>query len=97
MAITKTWTIETLERDITDGYVLNVFWVLTGKNGNEIINQQKGKVEFIKPSSLPSEFINYDDLDETSVITWVKNALGTEMIAELEKIIILKTEYGKPF
>ena len=97
MTKTKTWTIETLERDITDGYVLNVFWVLTGKNGNEIINQQKGKVEFIKPSSLPSEFINYDDLDETSVITWVKNALGTEMIAELEKIIILKTEYGKPF
>mgnify|MGYP003321253768 CR=1 FL=1 len=66
MAITKTWTIETLERDITDGYVLNVFWVLTGKNGNEIINQQKGKVEFIKPSSLPSEFINYEDLDEKS-------------------------------
>ena len=97
MTKTKTWTIETLERDITDGYVLNVFWVLTGKNGNEIINEQKGKVEFIKPSSLPSEFINYEDLDETSVITWVKNSLGTEMVTELEKTIILKTEYGKPF
>lgn len=97
MSITKTWTIHTLERDLSNGFVLKAFWTLTGKNGDTIIdNVRTGSVQFEKPSTLPSNFISYEKLDEATVIAWVKSALGTEIVQQEEDAISL-TSLGKPF
>ena len=97
MAITKTWSIETLERNPSDGFVVSVHWILTGKDGDTIIKERGGSIQFVKPSSLPSEFIAYDSLDEATVISWVKDSLGTTLIAEWEDAVVVTTEWGKPF
>ena len=98
MAITKTWTIETLERDVSDGFVLYAIWNITGKDGDTIIdNVRTGTVQFEKPITLPSDFIPYEKLDESTVISWVKSTLGTEIVQQEEAKAIRLTALGKPF
>ena len=64
MAITTTWSIDTLERDPSDGFVRNALWVLTGKDGDTLTGERGGSAWFAKPDSLPSDFIAYESLDE---------------------------------
>ena len=97
MAITKTWEIDTLERDPADGFVRNALWVLTGKDGDTITGQRGGSAWFAKPESLPSDFIPYDNLKEATVINWVKAQIGTELCAEWERDVSYETKKGKPF
>ena len=60
---------------------------------------------FTKPSSLPSDFVAYDKLDEATVLGWVKTTLGTDAVASIEKqlednIALINTPItatGKPF
>jgi len=69
MAITKTWEVNTCERDVSDGYITKVIYRI--------------KASFTKPSSLPSDFIAYDTSAKTpnaaTVLGWVKTALGDEV------------------
>ena len=105
MAITKTWQVNTMERDISDGHVNEVIYRVIGKDGDVEKDRATGKVTFTKPSSLPSDFVAYDKLDEATVIGWVKTALGTDQVTEIEKAIEDKiaiintpvTATGKPF
>ena len=105
MAITKTWEVNTMERDITDGYVNTVLYSVKGIDGSEEKGTFTGEVSFVKPSSLPSDFVAYDKLDEATVLGWVKTALGTDEVAAIEKAIEDKiaiintpvTATGKPF
>ena len=97
MAITTTWSIDTLERDPDDGFVRNALWVLTGKNGDTIIGERGGSAWFAKPSSLPNDFIAYASLDEATVLSWVKSQLGSELTAEYERDVSYTTAIGKPW
>ena len=97
MAITTTWSIDTLERDPSDGFVRNALWVLTGKDGDTITGERGGSAWFAKPESLPSDFIPYDNLKEATVINWVKAQIGTELCAEWERDVSYETKKGKPF
>ena len=68
MAITKTWEINTLERDLSDGYVTKVIYRVKGLSDSEEKARATGEVVFTKPSSLPSDFIAYDSLTSSNSI-----------------------------
>ena len=78
MAITKTWQVNTMERDLSDGHVNKVIYRVIGKDGDEEKARDTGEVVFVKPSSLPSDFVAYDKLDEATVLGWVKTKLNEE-------------------
>ena len=90
MAITCTWEINgtACKRDVADGYYTNVVYRVKGMDGTEEKARRTGEVTYTKPSSLPSEFIAYDESkktpDQATMITWVKNALGTDEVAAIE-------------
>jgi len=81
MAITKTWEVNTLERELADGYVKKVIYRVKGIDGSEEKLRATGEVELKKPETL----IPYKDLTESTVLGWVKAALGTEEVARVEK------------
>ena len=105
MAITKTWQVNTMERDLSDGHVNKVIYRVIGKDGDVEKDRATGEVNFVKPSSLPSDFVAYEKLDEATVLGWVKTSLGTDEVTAIEKVIddniaILNTPVtatGKPF
>ena len=105
MAITKTWQVNTMERDLSDGHVNKVIYRVKGMDGDVEKDRATGEVDFVKPSSLPSDFVAYDKLDEATVLGWVKTAIGTDGVAAIEKnlednIALINTPVtatGKPF
>ena len=84
MAITKTWEINTLERDLSDGYVTKVIYRVKGLSGSEEKARATGEINFTKPSSLPSDFVAYDSLTSSKVLGWVSTALGTDQFTAIE-------------
>jgi len=105
MAITKTWQVNTMERDISDGHVNKVIYRVIGKDDDIEKDRATGQVTFTKPESLPSDFVAYDKLDEATVLGWVKTSIGTDEVTAIEKAIEDKiaiintpvTATGKPF
>ena len=101
MAITKTWEINTLERELADGYVKKAIYRVKGIDGSEEKARRTGEVELEKPKTL----IPYNKLTESTVLGWVKTKLGTDEVAAIEKsledeIKLLNTpvtETGKPW
>jgi len=100
MTVTKTWEVTNLTRDVRDGYVYVIEFEATATEGAEEIGKTRGEVAFMnRPSPLPSDFINYADLDKDTVLGWVKTQLGTDKVTEIETTIELlnKLAYGKPW
>ena len=84
MAITKTWEINTLERDLSDGYVTKVIYRVKGLSDSEEKARATGEVIFTKPSSLPSDFVAFDKLTSSTVLGWVTTSLGTDEVTSIE-------------
>ena len=84
MVITKTWEINTMERDVSDGFVTKVIFRVKGISDSEEKARETGEVNFTKPESLPSDFIEFAKLEASTVLTWVKTALGTDEVAAIE-------------
>ena len=90
MAITCTWQINSTQckRDVADGYFTNVVYRVKGMDGTEEKARHTGEIVYIKPESLPSDFIAFDTSkktpDEATMLTWVKDALGSTEVASIE-------------
>ena len=106
MAIVKTWEVNTMERDISDGHVNKIIYrvkaIDNSDNTEAPDSRQTGEVIFTKPSSLPSDFVAYDSLSHSVCIGWVKTALGSDGVAAVEAAIDkaltpVTTAVGKPF
>ena len=106
MAIVKTWEVNTMERDISDGHVNKVIYrvkaIDDSDNTEKDGTRQTGEVNFTKPSSLPSDFVAYDSLDAATCIGWVKTALGSDGVTAVEAAIDAAltpatTSVGKPW
>ena len=101
MSITKIWEVNTLERELADGYVKKVIYRVKGMDGEEEKARATGEVQLEKPETL----IPYKDLTELTVLGWIKTKLGTDEVAAIEKsledeIALIKTpvtENGKPW
>jgi hypothetical protein len=103
MAITKTWEINTMERDVSDGYVTKVIYRVKGISNEEEKARATGEINFTKPESLPSDFIAFASLNASTVLGWVKTALGdqvttieTNLEAEVNKILTPTSASGLP-
>ena len=81
MSITTKWEINTLERELADGYVKKVIYRVKGIDGSEEKARATGEVNLEKPETL----IPYKDLTESTVLGWVKTKLGTDATASIEK------------
>ena len=90
MAITYTWEINgsQCKRDVADGYYTNVVYRVKGMDGTEEKARHTGEIVYITPDSLPSDFIAYDTSkktpDESTMLTWVKDSLGSTEVAAVE-------------
>jgi len=90
MAITCIWEINgtACRRDVADGYFTNVVYRVRGMDGTEEKARLTGEITYSKPESLPSGFIAFDESkktpDSATMITWVKDALGTERVTSIE-------------
>ena len=82
MAITKTWEVNTLQRELADGYVNKVIYRVKGTDGT-YETRATGEVDLEKPDTL----IPYKDLTHDTVISWVKAKLGADQVASIEKAI----------
>ena len=80
MATTFTWGINTLERETDDGFVFTAHYTVNANDGTYSAGAY-GSIGFTRPDNL----IPYNQLQEDTVIGWVKEALGgDEKIAEIE-------------
>ena len=67
MTITKTWQVNTLQRELADGYVNKVIYRINGTDGT-YTTRATGEIDLERPETL----IPYKDLTEDTVIGWVK-------------------------
>jgi hypothetical protein len=84
MAITKTWEINTVERDLSDGYVTKVIYRVKGLSDSVEKSRSTGEINFTKPDSLPSDFVAYDSLTSSTVLGWVTTTLGSDQVTAVE-------------
>ena len=89
MADTYTWSVNTLDRELSDGVVYTVHWNLSatrpfpGMPSAYYETSSYGSQGFTADPSDPS-FIPYDQLTEAICIGWVQDALGAETVADME-------------
>jgi len=77
---TFTWAINTLERETDDGFVYTAHYTVAANDGT-YTSGAYGSVGFQRPDDL----IPYNQLQEETVISWVKKALGgDEKVAEIQ-------------
>lgn len=98
MAITYTWTIPTVERNLSDGGVTIAHWrcnasetVGTGDDAVTYTASSYGTCGFT-PDSSAEGFIAYDSLTEANVIGWVQGSVSQE---DTEAALAAKIEADK--
>ena len=82
-----TWTISTLERELSDGGVVVAHWRATAVDG-DFSASNYGTIGFT-PDPSAAGFIAYDSLTEADVIGWVqaevdKDAIEASLAAQIE-------------
>ena len=70
---TKTWQVNTLERELAAGYVKKVIYRVNGADGTYSF-RATGEVNLPKPDTL----VPYADLTESQVLGWVKAKLDAD-------------------
>lgn len=84
------WHIANLERKVVDGFVFVAHWTVdTEDNGYRA--SCYGSIGFERPENL----IPYEDLTETQVIEWVKEALGSEQVVQIGQSLLDQLEQEK--
>ena len=81
MTITKTWEVNTLQRELSDGYVNKVIYRVNGTDGT-YSTRATGEVDLPKPETL----IPYKDLTHETVIGWVKAKLDADSEGTVARI-----------
>tara|TARA_R100001480_G_scaffold14544_1_gene23413 strand:+ start:2965 stop:3273 length:309 start_codon:yes stop_codon:yes gene_type:complete len=78
MAVTHTWTIETVERNLSDGGITTIHWRCTGVDGDHSASNY-GTTNHT-PDASDSGFIAYDSVTEANCIAWAQAALDKNAI-----------------
>ena len=109
-----TWSIASLDRQVSlDGksdVVTSVHWEVTnsedvGSGDNAVTHRGQSFGSVSLDTSDLSSFTAYADIKESDAITWAKEALGEDQVAEYEKSVADQitesktptTKTGKPF
>ena len=92
-----TWTISTLEHEISDGAVIVAHW---RASDSEVVGDvtysgsSYGTCGFAPDPSSPS-YVPYADITEEMAIGWTKDSLGEEQVASIEASIAAQIEESK--
>lgn len=91
MAVTYTWTIPTVERNLSDGGITIIHWRCTGVDG-DYSSSSYGTTGH-EPDADAEGFIAYDDVTEANCIAWAQAALDKDAIetAIADDIAVQKT------
>jgi len=84
--------ISTLERDTADGFVTVAHWAASQTDG-EFSASTYSTVSFTKKDGV--NLIPYEELTEEIVIGWVKDSLGKEGVAAIDKSLAENIELQK--
>jgi hypothetical protein len=90
MAITYTWSIPTVERNLSDGGVTVAHWRCDAVDGDYIASTY-GTVG-LEYDADAADFIAYDNLTEADVIGWVQDSVSQ---ADTEAALSAKIEADK--
>jgi len=86
MAITYNWVIEQMEAypqyEGHSDVVFNVHWRLNANEGNYNATSYGSVGVTLDPDS---DFVPYANLTQAEVVNWVKDALGEEQVADIER------------
>ena len=76
MAITVTWSVTDMKRDVASGGVKTVHWqcIAADDTHTECTATEGGKLR-LEPDAAADGFVAYDDLTETTVLGWVYDSL----------------------
>ena len=91
-----TWNITDMKRDIT-GIVKIIYYSIAVKDTDSNYEDVYNNTINVRRESDSPEAINYEDLTQQQVLTWVKNKLGQERVTKIEnrltnKVIISKSQ-----
>ena len=81
MATTTEWQVNTLQREVADGYVNKVIYRVNGADGTYKF-RATGEVDLPKPDTLEA----YAGLTEAKVLGWVKAKLDADNAGTVAKI-----------
>lgn len=76
-----TWTISTLNRDTSDGFVTTAHWTASQTEG-DFTASTYSTASFTKEDGI--NYVPYAELTEAAVIEWVKTSLGAEGVAAVD-------------
>ncbi len=85
MATTTEWQVNTLQREVADGYVNKVIYRVNGADGTYTF-RATGEVDLPKPDTL----VAYASLTEETVLGWVKAKLDADnagTVAQIETAV----------
>lgn len=80
MAVTYTWNIPTVERNLSDGGVTVAHWRCTAVDGD--YNAASYGTVSLEYDADAADFIAYDSLTETDVIGWVQTNVGQSTVED---------------
>ena len=92
-----TWTIATLEHEISDGAVIISHW---RASDSEVVGEETysgssyGTCGFAPDPSSPS-YVPYADITEEMAIGWTKDSLGEEQVESIEASIAAQIDAEK--
>ena len=88
------WSITNLEyTNDSDKGVVHAAWSATDTDGDH--SGTVSGMESYTPDPSDSGFVAYDDLDEATVVTWVKSTLGSDEVAAVEAKATAKLKEAK--
>ena len=90
MAITYTWTIPNVERNLSDGGITIIHWRCTGVDGDNSASSYGTTGH--TPDASASDFIAYDSVTEANCIAWAQADVGKD---DTEAAIAAKIEADK--
>lgn len=83
MAVTVTWSVMDMKRDVASGGVKLVYWqcLAADDTHTECTATEAGKLR-LEPDADADGFVAYDDLTEATVLGWVYDSLIDPEIAD---------------
>ena len=88
------WSVTNLEyTNDSDKGVVHAAWSATDTDG-DYSGTVSGMESYI-PDPSDSGFVAYDDLDEATVVAWVKSTLGSDTVEEVEAKATAKLNEAK--
>jgi hypothetical protein len=86
------WTISTLDRNTSDGFVNTVHWTASQVDG-EFTASTYSTASFTKEDGI--NYVPYAELTEAAVVEWVKGSLGDEGVAAVDAALAAQIEAQK--